>query len=188
MPENIELSDELRQQLDNLLSSTDLSGVTAEGQGYLPLEEGYYLGEVKKATLTVSKSSGNPMVSLQFQIVKDGYQVSNELVEDYLTAIPHTKGRSVFVHYPFSDKQSVTRFASDMEKFEGDEPGVPLLPKEAFANSLTLEDALRILEETNKNVWLKVSQAKTINQQTGQPNYFTNLISWKRATDLGLPE
>ena len=63
--DNVVLTDELRAQLDQLLGSTDLSQVTAEGSGFQELPVGYYLAEVKKAVLTVSKSSGFPMVSIQ---------------------------------------------------------------------------------------------------------------------------
>lgn len=189
MPQNNEvvLTDELRQQLNELLGNTDLSNVTAEGAGFGELPIGYYLGEVKKATLTVSKSSGVPMVSLQLSVVKDGLKVNDDPTDDSFSPIAHTKNRMIFIHYPFKDSASVIRFASDMEKFEG-QNGDPLLPKEAFVNSDTLEEALSILEEMNPRIWINNSQSRTVNPQTGTQGTFANMISWKRAVQLGLPE
>lgn len=186
--DNVVLTDELRAQLDQLLGSTDLSQVTAEGSGFQELPVGYYLAEVKKAVLTVSKSSGFPMVSIQLQIVSDGLKTSDDVEDSSLVAIPHTKGRMVFIHYPFKDGSSVTRFASDMEKFEGDKPGEPLLPKEAFSTSATLEESLSVLEEVGPRIWINNSISRSVNPQTGKPGTFSNMISWKRALQLGLPE
>lgn len=180
------LNEDLRKQLDELLGNTDLTNVTAEGSGFSNLPTGYYLTEVKKATLTVSKSSGLPMVSLQLQVVSDGWSLPAD-EKASLTPIPKTKGRITFVHYPFKDASSVTRFASDMIKFEGDKPGEPLLPKDAFKRSDTLEDALSILEEVGPRVWVDITESATPNPSTGAKGTFTNLISWKRAIALGLP-
>lgn len=190
MPEenkNTGISDTLRDQLNELLSNTNLSGVTAEGSGFSDLPVGYYLCEVKKASLGESKSSHRPMVSLQLSVVNDGYAVNENEDDSTLVTIPHSKGRMVFVHYPFSDQSSVQRFASDMLKFEGTTPGEPLLEKDAWISVETMEEALSVLEDMGSRIWINVHEGNGINPNTGKNNIFNSLISWKRAAQLGLP-
>lgn len=180
------ISKESLSKLNDLLSNTDLSKVTSEGAGFEDLKEGYYRCEVKKAELTTSKSSGSPMVALQLAVVDEcGYYINDE---DELVETNKVKGRRVFKYYVFSDANSVTRFVSDMLKFEGENPNEPLLPKEAWMSAETLEDSIAVLQELGPNIWIFNQKAKTKDPQTGNDNYFTNLISWNRASKLGLPE
>lgn len=181
------ISEELRNQLNELLSNTSLVGVTAEGSGFSELPVGYYLCEVKKAGLGESKSSHKPMVSLQLSVVNDGYGVNENEDDGELKPLQHTKGRMIFVHYPFSDQSSVQRFASDMLKFEGGNPGEPLLEKEAWINVETMEESLSLLQDMGPRIWVNVHEGSGINPQTNKPNIFNSLISFKRATQLGLP-
>ena len=69
-----------------------------------------------------------------------------------------------------------------MLKFEGEVEGEPLLPKEAFLNSETLEDALDCL--IGCGIYVNVS---TSEKDDGTKSTWTNLISWKRADALELP-
>ena len=82
----------LSDQLDALLSSTDTSKVTSEGIGFEDLPVGYYLAEVETATLTISKSSKLPMVSLKLKIVDNGLTINSD---DELVSIPSTKNNNI---------------------------------------------------------------------------------------------
>lgn len=173
---------EVFNKLDSLLSNVDLSDVNAESTGFASLPDGYYLCEVDKAELKESKTSHEPMVSFQFNVIEDGKDVK---IEDdgsvTLTAIAKTKGRKVFVHYVLKDESSIRRFAADMMKFEGEAVGEPLLPKEAFMTSETLLDALDVL--TGMRIYVCASTT----EKDGVKSQWNNLISWKRAAALELP-
>lgn len=172
----------LSDQLDALLSSTDTSKVTSEGIGFEDLPVGYYLAEVETATLTISKSSKLPMVSLKLKIVDNGLTINSD---DELVSIPSTKNRFVFKHYPFKDEDSVKRYVSDMLSFL-DENDEPLLPAEAWKSKVTMEASLEVLEMVKPRVWVNITLSKTPNEQ-GVYSTFTNIMSWKRAGMLGLP-
>ena len=166
-------------QLDGLLADTDISEVTSESSGFESVPDGYYLSEVKKAELTESKTSHNPMVSFQFTICEDGTSID----DDGDTKINKgTKNRTLFVHFPLKDERSVKRFVTDMLKFEGETPGEPLLGKEYFTNSELLIDALDVL--IGMRIYVQVSTT----EKDGQKSTWNNLISWKRAAALELPE
>lgn len=168
-------------QLDALLEATDTSKVTSEGIGFEDLPIGYYLVEVEMATLTVSKSSKAPMVSLRLKVVEDGLKVN----DDELEVIGGTKNRLIFKHYPFTDTTSVQRFASDMLSFV-DENDESLLPLEAWKSSATMRDSIDVLELAKPRVWVNISLSKEPNE-LGVYSTFTNIVSWKRAGALGLP-
>ena len=177
MNDNME---EMFENLDGLLAQTDLKDVTAEGAGFEELPEGYYLCEVEKAELKVSKSSKMPMVAFQFKVVDDGVTIKNEN-EDW-TPIKGSKNRKIFMYYVLKDETSVKRFATDMLKFEGDTAGESLLEKECFMNSSLLCDALEILE-SGYRIYIQISVSEN---QDGTSSTWKNLVSWKRAANLEL--
>lgn len=173
----------LFDKLDGLLSTVDLSDVTAESAGFTELPDGYYLCEVEKTEIRESKSSKMPMAAFTFKILEDGYTAEvNESGETVINSIKKTANRKIFIYYVFKDERSVKRFATDMLKFEGEEEGEPLLPKEAFLNSDTVNDALEIL--TGMRIYVHVST--TVNEDDTKTTW-NNLISWKRAKALDLP-
>lgn len=176
----INFNDEAKAKLDSLLSQTDFTNVSAEGTGYSDLPEGYYLCEVNRATLTTSKASGSPMVSLQLKAIKDGVFLNDN---DELATLPHTQNRVVFKNYPFNSTDDIKRFASDMMKFELE--GEPILPKDAWTSSDTLIDALDLIESSSLTLWVENRKA-TKSREDGRPNYWATLLSWNRATQLGL--
>lgn len=182
--ENKELNDVL-SNLNELLESTNLENVTSESSGYEEVKDGYYLCEVEKAELTISKNSGNPQVFFQMKIVDDGYDcVFNE--EQKVSDIIRnngTKNRKIFNYFPLTTEQNVKRFVTDMLKFEGDVAGESLLDKECFTNSELLEDALSIL--VGRRLYVKISTTKG---KDGKDTIWKNFISWRVATSLGLPE
>ena len=171
-----DVSKELLNQLDSLLTNTDFKDVSAEGAGYEDLTPGYYLAEVEKAELTTSKSSGNLMVMIRFKVVEDGITFDDETGDEIKLK---GKNRVVFKYFTLKDEASVKRMASDMLKFE-DDNGNPLLPKEAFTTSETLEDSLEVIE--GMRVYLHITET----EKNGEKSTWTNLISWKRAIALGL--
>lgn len=170
--------------LDNLLNQTDLAEVTADSSGFENLPDGYYLSEVEKAELTVSKTSNQPMVAFTYKVVEDGYAVEFDGNSDVkLDVIKKTKNRKVFMYYVLKDERSIKRFVTDMLKFEGDEEGKPLLEKDYFMNSQLIQDALEIL--VGMRAYVQIST--TENEETNAKNTWQNLISWKRAKALNLP-
>ena len=177
MEENMK---QLFGDLDSLLGSTDIKDVTAEGAGFEELTDGYYLSEVEKAEIKESKSSHVPMVALQFKVVEDGLDINPE---GMIEKVRNTKNRKIFIYYPLKDEQSVKRFIADMLKFEGSEPGKPLLDKEYFANSELLATALDVL--TGSRIYIQVS---CLEKEDGSISSWRNLISWKRVEALGLNE
>lgn len=170
----------LHSQLNDILKSTDLSDVTADSTGFSELPDGYYNCEVEKAELKVSKSSGSPMASFQFSVTSDGYKFDEETSD--LTKIPRTKGRKIFINYVLKNDTWVKRFVTDMLKFEGEEPGESLLPKEAFTTAETIEESLFVLE--GMRIYIHVS---TTENDDGTKSTWNNIISWKRADALELP-
>lgn len=166
--------------LDALLNETDLSDVTADGNNFSELPDGYYLCEVEKAELKESKSSHQPMAAFQLKIVEDGVSVdtSGELVK-----CNKTKNRKIFLYYVLKNESAIRRFVTDMLKFEGDVAGEPILGKEYFTNSALIEDALDIL------VGMRIyCQSSTTVNDDDTVSVWKNLISWKRAAALNLPE
>lgn len=163
--------------LNNLLKNTDLSDVSAEGNNFPEIPDGYYLCEVEKAQLKETKTSHEPMVSIQFKITENGVDFN----EDLFVEIPKTKNRKVFINWVLKDESGVKRFVTDMLKFEGDVEGEPVLPKEYFTTAEILEDALDIL--IGMRIYVNSSTTKN---KDGTTSNWKNLISWKRAKFLDL--
>lgn len=178
-----ELKD-IAASLDELLGSVDLSKVTASGVGFEDLEDGYYLGEVANDTkLTVTKNTGEAMVSMKFVIVEDG--LKNTLDENNVVVLAPakgTKGRSIYINYVLRDVQSVKRFVSDMLKFEDpNNPGEPILGEEYFKSTELLTDALSCL--ITSRIYINVQTV----EKNGEKKQRFNLVKWDRCPDLGLP-
>lgn len=165
--------------LDALLGQTDLSDVTAESNNFSELPDGYYLCEVEKAELKESKSSHQPMVAFQLNVVEDGIGID---ADANFFDLKKTKNRKVFLFYVLKDNNSVRRFVTDMLKFEGEVAGEPILPKEYFTNSQVLVDALDILQGMRIYV-----QSSTTTNDDNSTSVWKNLVSWKRAKMLELP-
>lgn len=167
-------------QINDLLNKIDLNEIDSESNNsYDELPDGYYLSQVEKAQLTESKSSGQPMVSFQFKVEENGYNLNDEGTA--LIQLDKTKNRKIFVYYVLKDEKSIKKFISDMLKFEGDEEGNPLLDKDYFTNADLIQDALDVL--IGMNIYIQIST----NEYNGQKSSWKNLISWKRAKSLELP-
>lgn len=170
--------------INDVLSNVTLDEVTSESNGFSneELPDGYYLSEVEKAEIKTSKTSGKPMVAFQFKVVENGIAADvDEQGRTVKSYIEKTQNRKIFLNYVLSDEKSVKRFASDMLKFEGDEPGESLLPKEAFISAETLYDALEVLE--GMRIFIQVSTSKN---REGKDMTWKNPISWKRVDALEL--
>lgn len=167
--------------LDDLLSTVDLEGVTSEGSGnFQELPDGYYNCEVVNCKLTESKTSNQPMVAFEFKTIGNGHGVDDlgEYVEN-----KKTDGKRINLYYVLKDERSVKRFVTDMLKFEGEEPGVSLLGKEYFTNSELIEEALDCL--VGSRIYIQIST--TVNDDDSK-SVWKNMISWKRVAALELPQ
>lgn len=171
---------EVFSNLDTLLSKTDLKDVTSESTGYDELDDGYYLCEVEKANLSVSKTSGSPMVAFQFKVTDNGISIDEKTGD--VMEIRNSKNRKIFMYFTLKDEASVKRFVNNMLKFEGDTPNKPVLEKEYFTNSQLIEDALDIL--VGLRIYIQISSTEN---EDGSKSVWRNLISWKRAAALELP-
>ena len=178
------VSNDIFESLNIVLSKVDLDDVSNEEQGgYSDLPDGYYLSEVETAEIKETKESKLPMISFRFKIIQNGLDAilnDNNTVD--LVELKGTTNRKVFINWVLKDDVSVKRFVSDMLKFEGENPGEPILEKEYFTTAETLEDALNIL--VGMRIYVKVS---TTEGKDGVSRTWNNLITWKRADSLGLP-
>lgn len=171
------------ESINNILNSVKLDDITAESNNLSQeLPDGYYLSEVEKAEITISKTSKNPQVALQLKIVENGVSIdvddTGKIIKNY---VEKTQNRKIFLYYPIKDEISVKRFASDMLKFEGDTSGEPLLPREAFTSAEFLEESLDLL--IGMRIFIQVSTSKN---REGKETTWKNPISWKRASALEL--
>ena len=175
---------EILDALGAALEGIDLEGIDPEGSGFRDLPDGYFLLEVKNCSIGFSKSN-NLQAKFQLTVVEDGYDMDvNKNGETVFKRLKGTKNQNVFKYFSLTDGTKVQRFANDMVKFEGDEAGKSLLPKEAFTDSSMLVDALEVLEAMHSRIWSK--NDVTVNDD-GTKSSWLNFLSWKRAKELGLP-
>lgn len=184
--------------LDSLLAGTNLDDVSAESAGFGDLPSGNYLCEVVSAVRTESKSSGLPMVSFRFKIIQNGIvEKTDEEGNVYLVRAKGTANRNVFKHYVLKDQASIKSLTSDLLKYEGDEPGTPILDeiltstdaegnkKIAIPNTEVLDGCLEVL--TGLTIYLKADTRPDKNDPS-KNNTWVNLLSWTRVSQLGLLE
>ena len=179
--------------LDDLLGKADISNASAEGNKSPLLPDGYYLCEVEKAELTASKTSGNPMVKLQYKIVENGYKsVRDDQGNDILVEAKGTANRKIFLNYVLSNESQVGFFVSDMLKFANPEDMTkPLLgdtveeAKVYFKTSSLLVDALDIISMGSR-IYIMVQTVDKKDKPEEKENKF-NPITWTRVAKLGLP-
>lgn len=178
-----ELNEKLIASINDLLKETNIADITSESTSFEELPDGYYLCTVDKAEIKESKSSGQPMVAFTFTVSENGHKYEADKDGNAeLQEIKGSKNRKIFMYYVLKDTASIRRFVSDMLKFEGEEPGKPLLDKEYFMNSEILADALNILE--SMRIYIQITKSTN---QDGTSRSWQNLISWKRAAALDLP-
>lgn len=168
--------------VDDILSQINADKIDPNAPDFESLPEGYYSCEVVKAELGVSKSSEKPQIKLQLKTIENGLSVEiDEEGDSILKEIQKSKDRFIFKYYSLDTQSNVERMIKDMLKFEGDEPGIPLLEREYFKNSELLTAALEVLEGSRIYAQITISKNKD-----GQSSSWTNLISWERAEKLGL--
>lgn len=169
-------------ELNKIIQGTQLEDVTSEfNTGFDELPDGYYLSEVEKVELRETKETHNPMIMIQFKVVEDAIQIDDS--GSQFLSISKTKGRKIFMNFVIKDEKSYKRFVSDMLKFENSE-GEAILDKSYFTvDDETMMQALDAL--VGYSVYIHLST--TINSDDTK-NQWRNLISWKRVSDLGLPQ
>lgn len=175
-------------EVNELISQTDLSKVSAESTGFDDLPDGYYLAEVVESKIGRSKKSNKPMVSIRFKIVGNGYKLNGDVddpIADLFEPIEHVENRQVFKHWLLDSSQNLKRFVSDMKKFEDpEEVGKPLLPEEAWTKAETMNDSIEVLSQLNSRIWL---HNKVTKKDDGTSSSWVDLESFGRIAKLGLP-
>lgn len=179
-----EIDEKLRSAfaaLNDVLNTTSLEDVSSEDQSsFEELPDGYYLSEVEKAELTVSKSSGAPMVAMTLKVVENGVKASFTGDRCDLIEIPKTVNRKIFKYFVIDTPEKVKKFVSDMLKFENND-GQPILDKEYFTTAEVLQDALDIL--IGMRIYINVQ----VTEKNGTISRWNNFVSWKRANMMELP-
>lgn len=172
----------LSDRVTSLLGEVDLKGVSSESTGFDDLPEGYFLCKVELAQLKES-NSGDPQVALRLKSIEDGYDltVDEKTQSTIINTLKKTKGRMLFKYYTWKEAKDIKKCASDLMKFEIGQDRVSI-PEEAFSNFDTLVQALELIEEAT--IYVNISHQV---REDGSKSVWTNLISWKRASDLGLP-
>lgn len=180
--ENNELK-ELYAAYNNIAKKTDLTDVDPNSD-FEALPEGYYYCEVSNAKFNLTKETKLPMVTLTFDVI-EGYRIpTDEEIDEGFNDVIKLKNvakRKIFVRFVNKDEASLQRFAKNMLKFE-DANGEPLLEKEIFLNAEFLIEALDCI--VGSRLYVQISKSKSSN---GEISTWQNLISWKRASQLGLP-
>lgn len=180
---------EITKKLDDLLGKVDLSKTTEEGVK-TTLPDGYYLCMVSKAELKSSKSSGNPMVSIEYTTLEDGQkQVKDDDGFTQLAPAPGTKDKKIYSNYVFTQEKSVTFFVSDMLKFQDLETDEPFFDKETdFADSEAIVRVCDTLTEGG-TIYLMLQTIERTNENGEKvTDQKVNPISWNKARKLGLLE
>lgn len=159
------------------------------GTGFEELPDGYYLGELEKIELKETKTNQDPMFSCQFKVVENGYKLDDEKLK--FVPIASTSNRKIFINYIIKyekdekgnitgiDEKAYKRFVSDMLKFVG-ENNESLLDKAFFSQGTSvLEQAFELI--IGARLYIHLDTPSNGNNQWKNP------ISWKRASDIGLP-
>ena len=180
--ENNELK-ELYAAYNNIAKKADLTNIDPNSD-FETLPEGYYYSEVSDAKFNLTKESKLPMVTLTFDVI-EGYKIAtDEEIDngaDDLIKLKNVSKRKIFVRFINKDEASLQRFATNMLKFE-DANGQPLLEKDIFMDAEFLIEALDCI--IGSRLYVQVTKSKNSNNETST---WQNLISWKRASKLGLP-
>lgn len=181
--------------LDSLISQSDISDVTSEStEKRGRMKDGIYLCELKSATLGQSKSSGNPMVTLEFSTIDDGITTTYDSFGNASKQIiKGSKGKRIMKFCTFNpDRPSdFSRFVSDMLKFE-DAPKHSALSKEMFVSAEKISQCLEIV--IGMNVYVQLSSTRNKGVSSDEPltednsTQWTTLISFERAVKLGIAQ
>jgi len=180
MSEDKELK-ELYSNVNSILKKINVKDIDPE-KDFDKNPDGYYLTEVVSLEVCTSKKSGNLQVAGQFKIVENGIgvNVDDDGEQDFFE-LKNTKGKTIFKYYPMTDESQVTKLIKDMLKFT-DEDGKSILDEEYFSDIEIMKEALSILTEERIYIHLYSYTNKT----TKETNQNSNLITWKRASDIGL--
>lgn len=175
--------DKLSETLDKILANTDLSSTTEEGVKQ-DLPDGYYLCEVKKASLTESKA-GNPMVAIEYLTIEDGKKtIVDEAGYSQLVDAKGTAEKKIFVNYVLMNEMQVGFFVSDMLKFQDPETNESIFTKDDFATTAGIMNVCDLLEQGGV-IYMMVQTVEKRNEPgTTEKKY--KPISWKRARKLEL--
>lgn len=175
--------------LDDLCSKTDLSSTTEEGASF-DLPDGYYLCEVKKAGLTETQKTGQPMISMEFLTVEDGKKtITDEQGYVQMVDAEKTANKKIFQNYVLATDINLSFFVADMLKFQDPETNEPLFNKEEdFKSTETIVNVLDTLVEVGMQIYVMVQTTTRVNKETGQTEKVKkyNPISWARARKLEL--
>jgi len=164
----------LYSDVNNILKGINVKKIDPNKDDFQSLPTGYYLCSFKLAVTT--SNAGNLQVKSEMKVVEPGLAVD---AEGDFVEIKGTLNRKMWKYYSLKDEESVTKLIKDMLKFE-DEDGESLLVEEDFASMEQIEAACEVVEDmqlyVNVNTYTKDGETKS----------FINVLSWKRAEELGL--
>lgn len=173
---------DIAASLDELLSKTNLSKVTAAGAGFEELKDGFYPTEVNSIELKVNKN-GDPMVSAKCKVVDDGWCYDEE--GDTYGRVAGSKNRIIFKNWNLVTEQDIKRFVSDMLKFENpDVAGEALVEMlkqkpeddimDYFKTTEFLLDVLGLIQDFKSRIYIQISSY----EKNGETRTQSNLVKW----------
>ena len=174
MNENQNLN-QLYKNVNDILKRMNVSEIDPNKQEYQGLQTGYYLCSFK-VEITTSKA-GNLQAKAEMTIVEDGIAINED--GDF-EEIKNSAKRKLWKYYPLTDEDKVKNFIKDMKKFE-DEDGSPILTNDDFNSIESIQLACEVIEDLQLFVYVNNYKNKN-----GEDSSFYNVISFKRAEELGL--
>lgn len=167
---------DLYSNVNNILKNINVKEIDPNEKDFVSVPSGYYLCSFK-FEVTTAKKNGNLQIKATAKIVDNGITTNED--GDYIE-IPKTKNKNIWKYYSLKDEDSIKKLIKDMKKFE-DEEGNSLLSDEDFNSMEQIELSCEVLEEMQ--LFVHVNNYTKENGEEGSSN---NLLSWKRAEELGL--
>lgn len=176
------MSTDLKSKLSSLFQETRDAKIDKNREGvFSNLPDGYYLAEVDTVKLGLNKAETNFQL-IWTLVVVEGYKVEENKSSQTgfdITELDGVANRKMFAFHSLKDSKNLISAKQDILKFE-DENGESIVPIEFLDNEEVFEDALDLV--VGNRIYIHVETDKK--DPTSQWKRF---VSWKRATDLGLP-
>lgn len=164
----------LYSDVNSILKGINVKKIDPNKDDFQNLPSGYYLCSFKMEVTT--SNAGNLQVKCEMKVVESGLKVNED--GDY-EEIKGTVNRKMWKYYSLKDEESVTKLIKDMLKFE-DDNGESLLVEEDFESMEQIEAACEVIEDMQLYVNVNTKE------KNGESSSFVNVLSWKRAEELGL--
>lgn len=163
------------------LDKIKVNDITENSSARTSIPAGYYFCKVDSEPEFHVSPENKPSVKIVFRTMNDGVNLDNTEV------LTGTKDKLEYKYFSLNDEQNAKRFISDMMKFRIGSKG-EALPAETFKNAEVMMQALQLLKD--KCIFIMVSESEGKPDASGKAttSRWVNLITFDRATELGLSE